>query len=336
MANQAFIDAILNEARIRVSEVEIKPETIYFGGGTPSALSSSHIKRLCTGLHEIFDLSDLKEWTIESNPATFDLRKAKLFRELGITRPSLGVQSFHPATLKTLGRDHSADDAVAAFETLREAGFQNISVDLMFSIPGQKLADWDYDLSVALNLESEHISCYNLTYEEDTDFMKRHQSGELDADEDRDASTFYHTIERLEAGGFHHYEISNYARDGFQSLHNQAYWTGRDYLGLGPSAVSTIRNVRWKTLPDTAAYTRAMHAGDEVKSEIENLTEEDKRLEAIALQLRTSKGLPSDYVGGLSTIDSLTQQGLLIKQGDNYCLTHEGKALADPIAAALA
>jgi len=335
LANRAFIEAILAEARIRASESELNLETIYFGGGTPSALSASHFTALCEGLRGIFDLSNLTEWSVECNPATFDLKKARLFRELGVTRPSLGVQSFHPETLKTLGRDHSPENAIEAFQTLRDAGFKNISLDLMFSIPGQKLADWEYDLTIATELRSEHVSCYNLTYEEDTEFMQRHNKGELDADEDRDATAFYRAIEYLENNGLHHYEISNYARPGFESIHNQAYWSGQSYLGLGPSAVSTINDVRWKTLSDTAAYTRAMLECADVKTEIENLSAEDKRIEAIALQLRTAWGLPSHYISELSGVDGLTQQGLLIRKGDRFCLTHEGKALADPIAASL-
>jgi oxygen-independent coproporphyrinogen III oxidase len=335
LANAAFINAILAEAQIRARETDISLKTIYLGGGTPSALSAAHLTTLCEGLREIFDLSEVVEWTMECNPATFDLKKARLFRDLGVTRPSLGVQSFHQKTLKTLGRDHSADAASEAFQTLREAGFSNLSLDLMFSIPGQKPSDWEYDLATAVALSPEHISCYNLTYEDDTEFMQRHQTGELDACEDRDATAFYRAIEFLESHGFQHYEISNYARPGFQSIHNQAYWTGQNYLGLGPSAVTTIDDIRWKSLADTAAYTRAMLDGAEIKTEIETLSAEDKRIEAIALQLRTACGLPDSYIVELSAVDGLTQQGLLIKRNDRYCLTHEGKALADPIAASL-
>ena len=186
----------------------------------------------------------------------------------------------------------------------------------MFSIPGQTLADWESDLETAIGLNSEHVSCYNLTFEEDTDFMKRHLSGELDADEDRDAVAFYRTIEMLETNGLKQYEISNYARSGFESLHNRAYWSGNDYLGLGPSAVSTIEGTRWKSLPDTAAYTNAARRGDSVKTETETLSESDRRLEAIALQLRTSRGISRQLIADSESIDSLTEQGILIKKDD--------------------
>lgn len=335
LANRTFVNSILEEARISAGELDIQPETIFFGGGTPSLLSPTLITLLCEGLRDIFDLSKIREWTLESNPATFDLQKARLFRDLGITRPSLGVQSFHPRTLATLGRDHSADEADEAFRILGESGFDNVSIDLMFSIPGQSLRDWESDLRHAIALNPSHISCYNLTYEEDTEFMQRHKKGELDANEDRDADAFYLALSLLEQNGFGHYEISNYARPGFESLHNQAYWSGSDYLGLGPGAVSTVTNIRWKNLPDTAGYTRAVLDGKSVKTEVEHLTDEDRRIEAIALQLRTAKGLPTGYIDGLYPVDSLTQQGLIVKKGDHYCLTYEGKALADPISASL-
>ena len=335
LANRVFVEAILSEARIRAREFDVRPETIYFGGGTPSMLGKNHLRRLCEGLREIFDLSELREWTIESNPATFDLEKARLLRDLGITRPSLGVQSFQPATLTTLGRDHCPDDAVNAFSILRRAGFENISLDLMFSIPGQSLGDWEKDLETATDLDPDHLSCYNLTYEEDTEFMARHTAGELDASEDRDADSFYRAMDFLEGKGFEHYEISNYAKPGFQSVHNRAYWTGADYLGLGPSAVSTVKNRRWKTLPDTAAYIETIQSGDEVKCEEEDLSPEDRRIEAIALRLRTGDGVSEKFFSEASSIDSLIQQGLIVRVADRYCLTRKGKALADPIASAL-
>jgi oxygen-independent coproporphyrinogen-3 oxidase len=285
-------------------------------------------------------LSEVTEWTLEANPATFDLEKAKLMRELGIDRISLGVQSFQQKTLKTLGRDHSRRDAIEAYETLREAGFENVSIDLMFSIPGQTREDWAADLQQAIELEPDHISAYNLTYEEDTEFLARHESGELDTDENRDADLFADAISRLTASGFGHYEISNYARPGFESLHNQAYWTGEDYLGLGPSAVSTLEGTRSTTIADTAAYVKAAKAGLDTRTDIEILSAEDLRIERIALQLRTREGIPVSLLppaeeGKSNPVDSLVQQGMVRRVSDRIVLTEEGKALADPIAAAL-
>jgi oxygen-independent coproporphyrinogen-3 oxidase len=335
LANADFVEAILAEAEKRTPSEATPVQTVYFGGGTPSLLSKTHLRTLCEGLAARFNLTALREWTLEANPATFDLEKATLMRDLGVTRISLGVQSFHPDTLSTLGRDHSPADAIEAFETLRAAGFENISVDLMFSIPGQTAETWASDLEQAIALQPHHISAYNLTYEEDTEFLTRHQSGELDANEDRDADLFYHAIDFLESHGFHHYEISNYALPGFESQHNRAYWTGADYLGLGPGAVSTLRGERSKTLADTAAYVRAALSGLDTRTEIEALSPEDLRIERIALQLRTREGISTSLLSSLNPLESLIQQGLITQSDGQIRLTREGKALADPIAAAL-
>lgn len=335
LANEAFIDAILAEARRRGSDLNAPIETVFLGGGTPSLLSAAHLERLCIGLRDTLDLSAVKEWSLEANPATFGSRKARLMQELGINRVSLGVQSFQSKTLHTLGRDHTAEDAITAYHRLREAEIKSISLDLMFSIPGQDLASWRADLATAVSLKPDHISAYNLTYEEDTEFLNRHLDGELDTDEGRDADLFHEAIDTLETAGFHHYEISNYAQPGHESLHNQAYWAGADYLGLGPGAVSTLGHLRSTTLPDTASYIKASLAGLDTRRELEPLTEEDKRLERIALQLRTREGLPLEFVPESNPVESLTQQGLVRLSGTRLQLTRDGKALADSIAAEL-
>lgn len=334
LANRAFVDAILTEAERR-APAGMAPETVFFGGGTPTLLSPSLLDRLLRGLHDRLDLSQVREWTIEANPATFDPAKALLMRGLGVDRISLGVQSFQPTILETLGREHSGAEAIAAFRILRQAGFENLSVDLIFSVPGQDLALWQADLDTALSLSPEHLSIYNLTYEEGTDFLSRHQRGELDADEDRDADLFEAAIDRLEGSGYGHYEISNYARPGFESLHNQAYWAGADYLGLGPGAVSTLGGERSRTLPDTAAYVRAVEAGLDTRREIELLGEAERRLETFAMRLRTREGVPLDWIATPDPLESLTQEGLVEQRGPHLVLTRKGKALADPIAAAL-
>ncbi len=335
LANRTFVDAILTEAERRIPE-GYAPATVYFGGGTPTLLSSSLLDRLMRGLHDRIDLSAVREWTIEANPATFDLKKASLMRSLGADRISLGVQSFTPTILSTLGRDHSPEEAISAFTILREAGFSNVSIDLMFSIPGQDASMWQADLDRAIALAPEHISAYNLTYEADTEFLQRHRRGELDADEDRDATLFYQSIDTLEAAGYLHYEISNFAQSNFESQHNRAYWEGADYIGLGPSAVSTLHDERSKTLPDTAAYVRAILAGLDTRVEIESLTAADRRLESLAMLLRTKEGAPLSSASSLDPLPSLIEEGWIELRRDRIVLTRTGKALADPIIAALA
>ena len=339
LANRAFVDALISELRLAAETTDLRLETIFFGGGTPTLLSHSHLERLLTGIAEVTDVSSVKEWTLEANPATFDLKKATMMRQRGVTRVSLGVQSWQPSTLTTLGRDHTPAEAKAAFETLREAGFDSVGIDLMFSVPGQTAADWEADLDQTIALGPEHISAYNLTYEEDTEFLARHERGELDSDEDRDAELFYSTIDRLEGAGFRHYEISNYARPGHESLHNQAYWAGADYLGIGPGAVSTLAGQRWKALPDTAAWVAAVQSGAPARVEAEALSAADLRLERLALQLRTAVGIPTELIGDFRSdpVESLIEQGLIeITADDRIILTRHGKALADSIAAELA
>lgn len=322
---------------MRADRFPLALETVFFGGGTPSLLSPSHLERLCSGLKRHADFSGVTEWTIEANPATFDVPKARLMRELGINRASLGVQSWQPETLAVLGRDHSPADAEAACEFLREAGFENVSIDLMFSVPGQTGTSWAADLEKTIALRPGHISAYNLTYEEDTEFLERHDSGEFANDEDRDADLFEMAMDRLGDAGYRHYEISNYARPGFESIHNQAYWRSADFLGIGPGAVTTIGNRRWKTLPDTAAYVRAILSGEDVRTEREALTPGDLRIEAIALQLRTAEGIAESTLlsGGLNPVESLIEQGWIERKNGRVTLTRNGRLVADEIAARL-
>ncbi len=336
------MEALLTDLERRAETTELALETLFFGGGTPTLLSPSHLERLLGGIAGIANLDAVSEWTLEANPATFDLRKASLLRELGATRISLGVQSWQASTLATLGRDHSPAEAEAAYEILREAGFTDIGIDLMFSVPGQSVDDWRADLEKAMALRPEHLSAYNLTYEEDTEFLTRHEAGELDSDEDRDSDLFELAIDTLEERGYRQYEISNYALPGHESRHNQAYWSGADYLGIGPGAVSTVAGRRWKSLPDTAAWVECLHADASIEVEVEAIGPAERRVEAIALQLRTTSGLAESVILDSPDPDlpdrvaSLVEEGYLERTGDDCLrLTRAGRALADPIAARL-
>ena len=248
---QRFCDALLHELR---EYRHLVPSTIYFGGGTPTALSTSQLELLLSGFHEQLDLSQLVEWTFEANPGSVSPRKAKALRKFGVNRISLGVQSWDDELLKLLGREHNARQAGESFRILRAAGFANINVDLMFALPGQTRAQWRTTLEKTISLQPEHISTYCLTYEEDTEFFRRHARGEFISDNDVDAELFEMTMSILSAGGYKHYEISNYAKPGFTSVHNQAYWSGQDYLGIGPSAFSTIGMWRWQNVCNYREY----------------------------------------------------------------------------------
>ena len=238
-----------------------RPSTIYFGGGTPTALNIAQLELLLRGFHERLDLSQSVEWTIEANPGSVSARKAALLKKFGVNRISLGVQSWDDELLKLLGREHNAQQAEESFRILRAAGFTNINVDLMFGLPGQTDDQWRATLEKTIALQPEHISTYCLTYEEDTEFFLRHARGEFRQDPDADAEFFEMTMAILEDAGYEHYEISNYARPGFESVHNRAYWLGKDYLGIGPSAVSTIGMQRWQNVCDYRAYIDRVLSG---------------------------------------------------------------------------
>lgn len=334
----AFVDALASEAKHRLHELP-HPRTIYLGGGTPSMLSPRHLRRLFTALHETCDgFSGVEEVTFEANPATFDGIKARLLRELGVTRVSLGIQSFAPHVLETLGREHSPEQASRSVGILRDAGIASINIDLMFSIPGQSDADWEHTLRTAVTLDPEHISAYNLTYEEDTAFFESLRRGEMREDEDADARQFHLAREILEAAGFEHYETSNYAKPGQHSRHNQGYWAGEDYLGLGPGAVGTVRGIRSRNIADTGGYIEMIRSVGHATVESEWLDAEAFRIERIALGLRTRNGIDLGLLSeeGRARADVLAGDGLAhITPAGRFILRGHGRALVDPIAAEL-
>lgn len=326
-----FCAALLREVQRHAQDRHLLPSTIYFGGGTPTALTTAQLDRVLRAFRQL-DLSDLVEWTMEANPGSVSPRKASLLQNLGVTRLSLGVQSWDADLLKLLGRDHTPAHIHETARVLREAGFGNINVDLMFGLPGQTLAQWRETLEKTIALGPEHISAYCLTYEEDTEFFLRHARGELKSDNDADAEFFEMTMSILQEAGYIHYEISNYARSGFESAHNRAYWNGEDYLGMGPSAFSTVGDERWQNICDYRAYIeRSCPVGSR-----EHLTNAMKRAERIALSLRTREGVPADLVQDRqSQVEEFLALGLLRRADSKFVLSSKGKALADSVAEAL-
>ena len=314
----------------------LKPVTIYFGGGTPTALTTSQLDFLLNGFRGSLDLSELVEWTMEANPGSVSLKKAALLQKLGISRISLGVQSWDNDLLKLLGREHNANQAKESFQIFRRAGFVNINIDLMFGLPGQSIGQWRETLERTIDLNPDHISTYCLTYEEDTEFFLRHARGEFRQDSDADAEFLDAAMSLLQSAGYEHYEISNYARPGFRSEHNRAYWSGADYLGIGPSAFSTIGLVRSQNISNFRQYSDTVLAGKSATGSIENLTEETKRAERIALGLRTDTGIPERMLDSFETeTREFIKLGLLRKVNDRFVLTRAGKSLADSVAAEL-
>lgn len=312
------------------------PSTIYFGGGTPTALTIAQLELLLRGFRERLDLSRLEEWTIEANPGSVSARKADLLTKFGVNRISLGVQSWDDHLLRLLGREHNARQAEESFDLLRAAGFTNINVDLMFGLPGQTIEQWRLTLEKTIALQPDHISAYCLTYEEDTEFFLRHARGEFRQDADADSEFFEIAMAILEHAGYEHYEISNYARPGFSSVHNRAYWLGKDYLGIGPSAVSTVGMRRWQNVCDYRSYIDRVLSCQSAVASIEDLTSEMKRTERIALSLRTRDGVSaSELRHSAQQTDEFIALGLLRESDGNFVLTRKGKPLADSVVEAL-
>lgn len=331
--SQRFLDSILREVDTMRGRFDIRPRTIYFGGGTPSSLSLSQLQYLFAGLRERLDLSDLDEWTFEVNPATVSPDKARLLRELGVNRVSMGVQSWDDPILKSLGRIHTGAQAEQTLGILRDAGFDNLSLDLMFSVPGQTRVQWSDTLKKTVAMHPEHISSYCLTYEEDTEFFRKLKTGEMAQDEDLDADLFEMTMDTLGEAGYVQYEISNYALPGRESRHNFAYWRGDDYLGFGPGAFSTHGSKRWQNIADGVAYTERMMVGEPAVSFEEEISAQTRLGERIAFSLRTDQGVETGLLQPWGNqVEEFLAIGLLRTDGERLVLTRRGKMLADSVA----
>lgn len=324
-----LVDALLAELRYRGRSVALRPRTVYLGGGTPSALATGDLERLVGGFLEMAGGS-VAEFTIEANPTTLSAEKASLLRGLGVNRASLGAQSFDAGALATLGRQHAPERIARTFEILRGAGFENIGLDLIYGVPGQSEAAWWRTLGAAVALGPEHISAYCLTYEEGTPFFRRLDSGEWARDIDLEARLFLGTRRALREAGYVPYEVSNFARPGFESEHNMAYWRGRDYLGIGPSAVSTVGGKRWRSVPDLERYLAAAGTGDWPEEEVEYLDEELRRRERMMFGLRTREGVEGE--GFLEEMEGLASAGYAESSGGRWRLTDEGLLRADSVA----
>jgi len=317
-------------------------DSVYFGGGTPSMLNADLFRQIAEAIGE-FPLAPGAEITLEANPATVTEAKAKAWRAAGVNRISLGAQSFDPGYLKLLGRQHAPEDIPATMAALRGHGFANLNIDLMFALPGQPERVWKDTVEAALACGPDHVSAYALTYEEDTPFFEKLKRGEWklgEADEAREIAMFTWTRDRLAAAGLPAYEISNFAKPGFESAHNRAYWAGRDYLGLGPGAWSTVGATRRQNVPDTEAYIAAMDARDfsRLETSREQLDDRTRALERVMFGLRTREGVTMrliDRLGpeGPRVLAEAVNQGLIDKEGGRFVLTSRGQLVADSVAA---
>ncbi|HXF49539.1 MAG TPA: radical SAM family heme chaperone HemW [Verrucomicrobiae bacterium] len=278
---------------------EKKPElfsqklgTIYFGGGTPSLLETEQLAGLLKLIESRFDVSDDAEISLEANPNELLGNKPKEFRRLGINRLSIGMQSLNDAELKLLGREHFPKQAEESAQNVRKSGFENFNIDLIFGVPGQTIEGWRQTLEKAAKWQPAHVSTYSLTIEERTVFYKLQQGGKLVLPPDELCQEMYLTgIEFLEQNGYEQYEISNFARPGFQSRHNLNYWRRKNYLGLGPSAHSFFKNQRWANVRSLPIYQRRLDAG-ELPLEFEETIDQKKAVdEVLLLGLRQKGGI---------------------------------------------
>ena len=289
---ERYINALCKELTDRTGYLANEPiETIYFGGGTPSQLSRSDFQQVFDTIQQHYDLSRCTEITVEANPDDLTEEYAEMLNSLPFNRISMGIQTFHEDTLKKLHRRHNAEQAVQAVQNCRKAGFNNISIDLIYGIPNETTERWAYDLQQAISLGVEHISAYHLIYEENTALYNMLRQGDIEeVNEDRSLEFFAMLMDRLKENGYDHYEISNFCKPGYHSRHNSSYWHGIPYLGCGPSAHSFNRTSREWNEASIEHYMESVEAGERSFT-VEELDLTTRYNERILTAMRTSEGI---------------------------------------------
>ena len=339
-----YIDALVAEmkhyAKIYSNTNIIK--TIFLGGGTPTTLTVNQLERILKECVKEFKVAPDAEITIEANPATIDIEQMKSIRQTGYNRISIGVQSFDKTELKLLDRAHGPEEVHSTVDCARKAGFDNLSLDLMFAIPNQSLSSWESNLDKALEKNPEHLSTYNLTIEQGTAFSKLQSNGKLIMPEDGHQLELYKkTIERLTKKGFHHYEISNFARQGKECKHNITYWENTNTLGLGAGASSYINGTRFKNINLPAHYIRQVKEKKTAVEHSETLEPRQAMGETIMLGLRLLQGISIhqferrfqvSFINLFKNIiHSLKEKELILIEDDRLRLSPKGLFLADSV-----
>jgi len=337
-----YIHALCQELEMRKNYLEGEEiETIYLGGGTPSQLTEKELNEIFTSLYNIYKVKEDAEITLEANPDDLTPEYVSMLRRLPINRISMGIQTFQEETLKQLHRRHTARQAIEAFHRCREADFRNISIDLMYGLPGETLDTWKEDLQQAIALHPEHISAYHLIYEEGTALWKLREEHQVEeAYEDLSVTLFKTLIDELKQAGYQHYEISNFCLPGLHSRHNSSYWTGKKYLGCGPSAHSYDGTSRQWNVSSLEKYIHAIHQG-KPDFEIEELDLYTRYNDFVITSIRTSWGMSLSHlrmVYGeelyrycLRMSKPHLSQGVLEIKEDTLKLTQEGIFISDGI-----
>jgi oxygen-independent coproporphyrinogen III oxidase len=291
-----YVEALIREMELVAGDLQ--PETIFFGGGTPSLLNLRQWEKIL-GAMERLKLLGAAEWTVECNPATVSADKARLLRDAGVNRISMGVQSLDEALLERLGRVHSREMVFKSFDVLRASGFDNINLDLMFAIPGQTLATWRSTLAEAVALRSEHLACYEVIYEEDTPLFAQLQAGKISQNEDLACDMYEELLAAMESAGFCQYEVANFARGGDAGelpqracRHNVNYWRGGAFHGLGPAAAGYTGGKRTMNMANTTLYCDHLEQGKRAVASSEELPPLARAGEIAAFGLRMNAGWP--------------------------------------------
>ena len=342
-AGSHYVDALIGEAVLRRCELHGEAvRTLYLGGGTPSQLPLPLLSRLVEGLRGALDLHGVEEFTIEANPDDVTPEWCAALPALGVNRVSMGVQSFEDRILRAIGRRHTSQQVVKAVENLHDVGIGNISLDLIYGLPGQTLDSWAESVDRAIALAPRHVSAYWLTYVPGTRLWRQREQGEVtEVPEDVCIAMYHLLVKRLQEAGFEHYEISNFSLPGYHSRHNSSYWDGTPYLGLGAAAHSYDRNVRRSNPHDLHAYISCIAAGKTACIE-EEMTLWERYDERVMLSLRTAAGMDverlrqefGDELAGhfLHEVQRHIAAGNIRREGDSrYVLTTDGILLSDSV-----
>ncbi|HUU44082.1 MAG TPA: radical SAM family heme chaperone HemW [Planctomycetota bacterium] len=337
-----YLSALRCETDLVSCEVDGPLETVYLGGGTPTVLAAGELDELLSLVGDAFDVAPGAELTVEANPGTLSVDKLRVLRAHGVNRLSLGAQSFDEGLLGILGRRHTARDVTESLDAARDEGFTNLSLDLIFAVPGETVDDWTRDLDRALACDVPHLSTYGLTFEEGTPLADDVTRGVLTRVSEEDELTMYEAaMDTLSSSGYAHYEISNFARPGFACRHNEVYWANAPYLGLGPSAASYVAGVRRRNIASVEGYAARIGTGVPAVDFSERLSAEKGARETAVMNLRRTRGIDLaefDARTGFDaltlfagTLETLAQQGLVEIGDDAVRLTRRGITLADTV-----
>jgi oxygen-independent coproporphyrinogen-3 oxidase len=342
---QRMIQAILKEMEMRKQECTEEIETIYVGGGTPSLLELEQIDALLNQLYKHYTIAPTAEITLEANPDDIHPQRAKEWKSMGVNRFSIGVQSFSDQHLHWMNRAHNAAQSLTCIDLIRAVGFENFSIDLIYGTPGQSLKEWEQDLERTIELQIPHLSCYALTVEDDTPLFHLIQKGKKEkVSSDLQSEQFNMLVSLTKAAGYHHYEISNFAKPGMESKHNSSYWKSKPYLGFGPSAHSYNPPERSWNVSHNMNYMQSIE-NNLLPSEKEIVSERDRLNEYIMTNLRLSSGIHAKHILEHWGSDELLriehtlrthlEQGKVEIIENGWRLTDLGKFFADGIASAL-